>query len=73
LGRYSACVRGDAFQETVRVIDDNAAVQCTTQTVDQSLKPALAQALRPQCERLLDRLARSRPISYWGNGFWTVS
>jgi hypothetical protein len=73
LGRYRACVRGDAFQEKVRVIDDNATVQCTTETVDQALKPALAQAMRPQCERLLDRLARSRPISFWGNGFWTVS
>jgi hypothetical protein len=72
LGRYASCRRDDGFEVVDRVIDDNAVVECAVKAVDESLVPALAEAMREECEDFIDRLARSRPVPYVGNGFWTV-
>lgn len=72
LGRYTSCRQDDGFEVTARVVDDNAVIRCRVKAVDESLLPALAQAMQQECEHFIDQLARSRPTSYWGNGFWTV-
>src|SRR5262249_1536133 len=72
LGRFTACRQTDGFEVSLDVVDDNADFGCDVKSRDGSLLPALERAMRGQCEYFIDLLARSRPISYWGNGFWTV-
>jgi hypothetical protein len=72
LGRYTSCRHDDGFEVDDFVIADNAVVACSVKSRDETVLPDLAGATARECERLLDRLARSRPVSFWGNGFWTV-
>lgn len=72
LGRYTSCRQDDGFEINHDIVDDNATVSCNVKSKDESLLPALERALRSACGAFIDRLARSRPITYWGNGFWTV-
>ncbi len=72
LGGFTSCRQHDGFEVSLIVVDDNAAISCQVKANDDALLPALELAMRPECEGFIDRLARSRPITYLGNGFWTV-
>lgn len=72
LGRFEACRQYDGFKTALTVVDDNATVGCDVKSQDESLLPALEKVTRAACEDFIDRLARSRPITYGGNTFLTV-
>lgn len=72
LGRYDACRQSDRYSVSTFVVDDNATVTCSVETADNDLVSAMGRAMEGECQHLLDRLARSRPIPFVGNDFWTV-
>lgn len=72
LGRYSGCRETGRYTVKTLVVDDNATVSCSVEAADDNLIAAMRREMESECQHLLDRLARSRPIPFWGNDFWTV-
>lgn len=72
LGPHTACRESDGFEVSLSIVDDNAEFFCAVKSRDETLLPALERAVRSECEEFIDRLSRSRPITYGGNAFLTI-
>lgn len=71
-GGYRACEWDSLIKHGTSIQDDNVFVVCGF-SPPRLKTSSLEGAVREECAHLVDQLARNqRPISFWGNGFWTV-